>query len=48
MEDKEKLILMYKDFGALSFEVDYITTNIHFLEKLEHFDKALYGMKDKN
>ena len=43
MTDKETLILMYKDFAVLSFEVDYVSSNVRLLEKLEHFDKAPYG-----
>ena len=40
----EKLILMYKDFEVLSFKVDYVHRKIEILEKLEHFDKAPYGV----
>ena len=46
MVDKETLILMYKDLEVLSFEVDFIDIEIKFLEKLEHFDKAPYGVND--
>lgn len=48
MKNKEKLIFMYKDLEVLSFEVDYKKSNITFLEKLEHFDKAPYGMNEKD
>lgn len=46
MKEKEKLTLMYKDFEVLTFEVDYANQNINILEKLEHFDKAPYGLND--
>ena len=44
--DKEILILMYKDLEVLSFEVDYVETQIKLIEKLEHFDKAPYSFVD--
>lgn len=40
MKDKERLILMYKDFEVLSFDVDYVNEKVHFLEKLAHYDKV--------
>lgn len=46
MPDKETLTLMYKDFEVLLFEIDYEKQDIHVLKKLEHFDKAPYGVKD--
>ena len=51
MKKEEKLILMYKDFEVLSFNVDYVNEKITFLEKLAHFDKAPHGIvneKDAN
>lgn len=44
MKKKQKLILMYKDFEVLSFEVDFTKRRVHVLEKLEHFDKAPFGV----
>lgn len=37
---------MFKDLEVLSFEVNYQNHKIKFLEKLEHFDKAPFGVKD--
>lgn len=49
MSKKEKLILMYKDLEVLSFEVDFTERcSIHFLEKLEHFDRAPYNLTKKD
>ena len=48
MVDKEKLTLMYRDLEVLSFEIDYVKEAITFLEKLKHFDKAPYGINDKD
>lgn len=46
MTEKEKLVLMYKDFEVLSFKVDYVKGRISLLEKLNDFDKAPYGIKN--
>ena len=44
---KEKYILMFKDAEVLSFEVEFDQKNkVSVLEKLDHFDKAPYGMKE--
>ena len=43
MNKKNIYILMYKDYEILSFIVDLRKSNIVFLEKLEHFDKAPHG-----
>lgn len=40
MKNKEKLILMYKDYEVLSFCVDYEKEDVHVLEKLNYFEKA--------
>lgn len=49
MKNKETLILMYKDFEVLSFEVNYKSRpKIQILEELEHFDLAPYGIKKDN
>lgn len=47
MKRKERLTLMYKDYEVLSFLVDYKNNKVTVLEKLEHFDKAPYGMTNK-
>ena len=46
MADKEKLTMMFKDDEVFSFEVDYKNQRVHFLQALEHFDKAPYGVKN--
>lgn len=48
MADKEKLILMYRDFPLLSFEADYAKQSARPLKKLERFDKAPYGFDQEN
>lgn len=48
MAGNEKLTLMYRDFPVLSFEVDYAHQGIRLIEKLEHFDKAPYGVGREN
>lgn len=48
MKKKEKFILMYKDLEVLSFEIDFKNHKLKILEKLEHFDKAPYGVDDDN
>lgn len=45
MKEKEKLILMYRDFEVLSFEVDYDNCRVTILKKLDRFDKAPYGIE---
>ncbi|MBO6262276.1 MAG: hypothetical protein J6N95_06715, partial [Bacilli bacterium] len=48
MDKKIKYILMYRDEEVLSFLVTFGERNdIEILEKLEHFDKAPYGVKEK-
>ena len=38
---------MFKDAEVLSFEVEFDQKNkVSVLEKLDHFDKAPYGMKE--
>ena len=37
-------ILMYKNCEVLSFRVDFRRSKATFIEKLEHFDKAPYGI----
>ena len=46
MLEKEILTLMYQDFEVLTFEVDYKKERIRIIEKLEHFDKAPYGVTE--
>ena len=48
MLEKEILTLMYQDFEVLTFEVDYKKERIRIIEKLEHFDKAPYGVIEDN
>ena len=43
---KNVYILMYKNFEILSFSVDFRKSDITFLKKLEHFDKAPYGFNE--
>ena len=48
MDKKVKYILMYQDEEVLSFLVTFGERNdIEILEKLDHFDKAPYGVKEK-
>ena len=46
MRKKEVLTLMYRDLEVLSFSVDYKKSRIEFLEKLEHFERAPYGINE--
>ena len=47
MKKKQTYILMYQDDEVLRFEVTFAKRNkVTVLEKLAHFDKAPYGMKE--
>ena len=49
MKNQETLILMYKDYEVLSFEVDYVKRpKIKIIKELEHFDLAPYGVSKDN
>lgn len=47
MSKKDVYIFMYKDYDVLSFYPDFRKKRVHFLKKLEHFDKAPYGFDDE-
>ena len=44
----ERYILMFQNEEVLSFLYDRKKSNITFLDKLEHFDKAPYGLVEAN
>ena len=45
-KNNEKLILMFKDEEVLAFNVDYSNERIMFLEKLDGFNRAPYGISE--
>ena len=46
MRKKEVLTLMYRDLEVLTFSVDYKKIRIEILEKLEHFERAPFGIDE--